>query len=130
MAYKTPTKILELRGSFDHNPSRKKERMNEPVVTNPLGNPPKRLTDQEKIAWREISNNCAYGVLTKADRHSLEIAAVLLAEFWVNSVNMKGTHLSALERLLAKFGMNPADRSKVRVPEPKKENPFAKHKRG
>ncbi len=129
MAHRTPTKVLELRGSFTHNPSRKRERMNEPIVTNPLGDPPTRLTPEQKNAWLEVSNNCCHGVLTQADRHSLEIAAVLLAEFWVNGVNMKGTHLNTLNTLLSKMGMTPSDRSKVSVPEPKKENPFAKFKK-
>lgn len=129
MAHRKPTAVLELRGSFSHNPSRKRERMNEPVVTSLLGDPPSRLTPEQKNAWLEIANNCANGVLTQADRHSLEIAAVLLSEFWANGANMKGVHLSALTTILSKFGMNPADRSKVTAPEQKSENPFAKHKR-
>lgn len=103
--------------------------MNEPVVTSPLGNPPERLKPEQRKAWREIANNCAFGVLTKADRHALEITSVLLAEFWMSGAAMSGTHISALERLLSKFGLTPADRSRVTVPQQKKENPFAKHKR-
>lgn len=128
MPHRKPTALLELRNSFANNPARKRD--NEPIVTEPLGMPPDRLTEDQAMAWQEIANNCAPGVLMQADRHSLEMAAVLLAEFWANSVNMKGTHINLLERLLSKFGMTPSDRSKVTASGgAEKENPFARFKK-
>lgn len=125
-----PTSILHLTGSLQKNPSRLKARTGEPQELGELGEPPDRLTALQAKAWREIGDNAAYGVLTKADRHSLEVAAVLLAEFWKNGAEMKGTHISMLNTLLSKMGMNPSDRSRVSVTEPKKVNPFAKFKTG
>ena len=113
-------------GSLQKNPSRLNARACEPRALGELGEPPGRLTDLQASAWHEIVDNAAYGVLTQADRHSLEVASVLLAEFWKNGAEMKGTHISMLNTLLSKMGMNPSDRSRVSVTEPKKENPFAK----
>ncbi len=127
MAHRKPTEILKLTGSLDHNPSRKREREAEPIVNEELGSPPERLTDQQKEAWREIVNNCASGVLTKADRHTTEMAAVLLAEFWTGGMFMKGFQINLLERILSKMGLNPSDRSRVKVPQQKKENPFTRN---
>ncbi len=124
-----PTAVLQLTGALERNPGRYHDRKTEPRLLDELGEPPKRLTEQQKEAWNEISDNCPCGVLTKADRHSLEMAAVLLAEFWANGAQMQGTHLSLLNTLLAKMGMNPSDRSRVTVPQPKKKNPFTKHVR-
>lgn len=126
MANRKPTAILQLTGALERNPGRYKERASEPKDLDALGDPPKRLTAQQKEAWNEITNNCPHGVLTKADRHTLELTVVLLAEFWANGVQMQGTHLSLLNTLLAKMGMNPSDRSRVTVQQPKTENPFAK----
>lgn len=124
-----PTNVLELTGSLNKNPSRREARTDEPRNLDELGKSPERLTAQQKEAWNEIANNCPHGVLTKADRHALEMTAVLLAEFWANGIQMQGTHLSLLNTLLAKMGMNPSDRSRVTVREPKNENPFSKHAR-
>lgn len=124
-----PTAVLQLTGALERNPGRYYDRATEPKSLDELGEPPKRLTAQQKEAWDEIANNCPCGVLTKADRHSLEMTAVLLAEFWANGAEMQGTHLSLLNTLFAKLGLNPSDRSRVTVPRPQKENPFSKNGR-
>lgn len=123
-----PTSILHLTGGFQKNPSRLKARAGEPKNLPDLGDPPNRLNDEQLKAWNEIVENSAYGVLTGSDRHSLEIAAVLLAAFWQNGANMPTANISILNSSLAKMGMNPSDRSRVTVQEPEKENPFAKFK--
>lgn len=121
-----PTNILELTGTFGKNPARRKERANEPKDLDGLGDPPKRLSGEQLKAWIEIVENAPFGVLTKGDRHSVEITAVLLAEFWEYGAEMKGSNLSLLNTSLAKLGMNPSDRTRVTVKESKKENPFSK----
>lgn len=120
-----PTSILHLTGAFQKNPSRLNERANEPKNLAELGEPPERLNVKQLEAWFEVVQNVPSGVLTKSDRHTLEITAVLLAEFWGSGAGMMGTHLNALNALLGKLGMNPSDRSKISVTESKKENPFA-----
>lgn len=121
-----PTNILNLTGAFDKNPARRKARANEPKDLGELGDPPQRLNAEQLKAWNEIVENAAYGVLTKSDRHSLEITAVLLAEFWETGALMTGTHLNILNTSLGKMGLNPSDRSRVTVQQQKEENPFAK----
>ena len=120
-----PTNILNLTGAFDKNPARRKARASEPKDLGELGDPPKRLNAEQLAAWHEIVENTAYGVLTRSDRHILEITAVLLAEFWQAGALMTGTHLNILNASLGKMGLNPSDRSRVTAQEPKKENPFA-----
>ena len=79
-----------------------------------------------KECWDEIAANVAPGVLTAADRISLEIASELLFEFRINPFDFASQKLTRLESLLAKFGMNPSDRSKMSVGKPDAPaNPFA-----
>lgn len=121
-----PTAILRLTGTEVKNPSRLRARENEPQDLPELGDPPKRLNDKQLEAWREIVANSAYGVLTGSDRHSLEIAAVLLAAFWRDGASMSAANISLLNSSLSKMGMNPSDRSRVTVQQPKAVNPFAR----
>ena len=65
-------------------------------------------------------------MLTDSDRLSLELAANLLAQFRADPVEFPAARLVRLEALLGKFGMTPADRSKVGgKKEAPKGNPFA-----
>ena len=114
-----PTNILNLTGAFERNPARRAARANEPKDLAGLGDPPKRLNGEQLKAWSEIVENAPYGVLTKGDRHSLEITSVLLAEFWETGALMTGTHLNILNASLSKMGLNPSDRSRVTAQEPK-----------
>jgi len=120
-----PTNVLKLSGAFEKNPYRGVIRANEPQNLDELGEPPDRLSEQQLKAWNEIIENSPYGVLTKGDRHTVELTSVLLAEFWEVGAGMMGTHLNMLNTLLAKMGMNPSDRSKVFAQNPRKENPFS-----
>jgi len=124
-----PTNVLRLSGAFDKDPQRGVARANEPQNLECVGEPPERLNDQQLKAWNEIIENSPYGVLTKGDRHTLELTSVLLTEFWVLGANMKGTHMSMLNTLLAKMGMNPSDRSRVTAQNSGKENPFSSNGR-
>jgi len=121
---RTPTNILRLRGSAPKkNPGRLRERENEPVEERPLGPPPKALTPKQRQAWKELADNSVPGVLGKADRHAVEIAACLLAE--VRGGEPTATIYAQLLRSLSMLGMSPADRSKVQLPAKPKHNPFA-----
>ena len=123
---RTPTKILELRNSYQAHPERKRER--EPVVAEPLGGPPASLNADTVAAWHEIAALAPHGVLIKADRISLEIAATLLVRFRTDP-DFTAANLSRLDGMLGRFGMNPAHRAKITVPDTaaKPENPFLRH---
>src|ERR1700687_5950467 len=70
---RTPTAILEARGSFINHKNRKAARAGEPVVTKRLGSPPKTCTDEQKKIWREFAKIVPPGVATHADRWAVEI---------------------------------------------------------
>jgi hypothetical protein len=113
-----------MRGAFKKNPQRARSRENEPIVVEPLGDAPKTFTGDKLEAWKDIVDTAPPGVLTKADRLAVEIAAGLLARHRIMPIT--GTDLSQLSAFLGKFGMTPSDRSKVSVAVPTKRtgNPF------
>lgn len=122
---RTATKILQLRGAFKKNPDRAKERENEPVVKNAISKtPPRHLSESEKKVWRELVKSCPAGVATTADSQTMELAVVLMNEFRTDRSDFNAAKISALKNLLGLFGMNPSDRTKLSVEQPKKENEF------
>lgn len=107
-----------MRGAFKKHPERAAERENEPIVVEPLGDPPKSFEGDKLQAWNDIVSTAPSGVLTKADRLAVEIAAGLLARHRIMPIT--GTDLSQLAGFLGKFGMTPSERSKVSVAVPTK----------
>lgn len=134
---RTNTIVLEMRGAFRKHPERKKEREGEPVVTEPLGDCPEYLSEPEQHAWADIVSTAPTGVLKRSDSIAVEKAASLLAlsRQWVVVEDCTGQRYatrpmtdgqhSQLISLLSKFGMTPADRSKVSVVKEPKLNRFA-----
>jgi hypothetical protein len=120
---KTPTRVLELRGSFKNNPNRQRER--EPEVTDSLSAPPDDFIPAEAKAWHMIASKAPMGVLTDADWPSVVMAAKLWAEFMADSAGFNTARLTRLHRILGDFGMNPSDRASLNIPKPKEPNPFA-----
>ena len=108
---RTPTAILEARGSFISHKNRKDARAGEPVVTKKLGSPPKSFTDQQKKLWREFAKVVPAGVATYADRWAVEIVVYAMAKFRAGTIS--GTETGQLTSLLPRFGLTPADRSRV-----------------
>src|ERR1700686_3609424 len=108
---RTPTAILEARGSFIGHKNRKDARAGEPVVTKRLGSPPKTFTDEQKKLWHEFAKIVPPGVATYADRWAVEIVVCAMAKFRAGSIS--GTETGHLTSLLSRFGLTPADRSRV-----------------
>ena len=108
---RTPTAILESRGSFIGHKNRKEARAGEPVVTKRLGSPPKTFTDEQKKLWREFAKIVPPGVATYADRWAVEIVVCAMAKFRAGTIS--GTETGHLTSLLSRFGLTPADRSRV-----------------
>lgn len=122
---RTPTNVLEMRGAFKANPQRREERKDEPVVHEPIGEPPKSFTADQLQAWNDLVTHCPSGVLTKADAMGVEEAARLLAKSRAGTADSNDRRLFA--NYLSRFGMTPADRSRVKVvfQDSKPSNPFA-----
>lgn len=112
-----PTKVLELRGSFDKDPQRRKARQHEPKVDAPLGPPPAYLDSSEVDRWADVAKMAPW--LTVADRVPVEIVARL----WARLVRREAAtpEIKILESTAAHLGLNPVDRTKVVAPvaEPK-----------
>ena len=119
---RTPTKVLDARGAFRRNPQRRRD--GEPEVRDPLGSAPDRLTDVERQCWLEIADSAPTGVLTKADRLTVEQASRLLA------LDLAGDLSSSDRKLflsvLGKLGLNPSDRARLSIPKVQADdNPYA-----
>jgi hypothetical protein len=108
---RTPTAILEARGSFIGHKNRKEARAKEPVVTKKLGGPPKALTDEQKEIWREFAKMVPEGVATYADRWAVEIVVCAMAKFRAGTIT--GAEAGQLTSLLSRFGLTPAGRRMV-----------------
>jgi len=118
-----PTNVLELTGAFKKNPLRRRE---DAEPAGELSAAPPHISGAVLHAWNDIAQYAPCDVLTDSDRITLELAANLLAQFRADPVEFPGAKLARLEAMLGKFGMTPADRSKVGgKKEAPKGNPFA-----
>ena len=116
------TQVLESSGAFRTHPERRRA---DPETSGEIGDPPEHLTESEQDTWEEIVKLALPGVLTLHDRVALEIATRLLDEFRTDSRSFAAARLARLEALLGRFGMTPADRSRVSARLPTECNPFA-----
>lgn len=111
---RTPTNVLELRGSFKRNPQRGRARINEPEPAGDIGDPPEHLTAVERGCWVELVGLCHEGVLCAADRPFLEYGARVFAQLRADP--FIDTKLATrFETICGRLGMTPADRSKVQI---------------
>ena len=123
---KTPTAILERRGSFDRNPQRRPKA--EPKPRGKIGDPPEHFNAAEVDCWNEIIQYSPRGVLTSADRFHLEQAARFLANLRAKAKGRKaltGGEIKSFVTLFGLMGLNPSDRSKVSVIDPGGEDAIA-----
>jgi len=116
-----PTAVLEASGAFINHPNRK--RPHEPKPDGVLGDPPQHLSQSERVLWFEIATEIPSGVATNADRPAFEILVCLFNQFR-QSRRITGAELSQLTGLFGRFGMTPADRSKVKVSNDNAQDPL------
>lgn len=114
-----PTNVLELTGAFKKDPQRRRR---DADPAGELTAPPAHINGAVLNAWNDVVKFAPLEVLTESDRLSVELAANLLAQFRNDPIEFPAAKLARLEALLGKFGMTPADRSKVGG---KKEKPKA-----
>ena len=89
-----------------------------------MGAVPDRLSEMEVKAWHEIVSHAPLGVLTEADRLTVELVARLLAMSWADFEHMTEGRLTRLLATLGTFGMNPSDRAKLSIEKIPDVNPF------
>jgi hypothetical protein len=120
--------MLELSGSAKKNKARMEAqgRGTEPQPDPEFGNVPRSLTPTQKKYWAELTDLVAPGVLTKADRWLVRLTVLMAEKVFDGTATSSQT--ATFERCLARLGMSPADRSKIKVSTPDAEpeaDPFA-----
>jgi phage terminase small subunit len=112
-----PLQIQQLKGADKKDPARYRDRVAAvPRNAAPLGEPPAHLSPSETVAWNELASMFAANVTCSADRWAVEIASCLMAKRRDNPDKFKAADAQLLVSLLSRFGMTPADRSKVSAP--------------
>jgi hypothetical protein len=113
-----PTDELDRRGAFDKNPKRGRERANEPVVNDELGDPPADFLNAKSptslgllACWNDVVAAAKEVKLNRGDRIHVEMTARQL--YKCRRDGAKAGDFGQLDRYLGKLGLNPADRSRV-----------------
>jgi hypothetical protein len=119
---RTPTNVLELRGALKKNPQRKRKAEPKPLAG--IGAFSEGPSDLASI-WDEIVAQTVPGVLTISDRIALEMVCRLMAEIRKKPEELSVGKVTALCNLLGRFGLTPADRSKVTLPDEKPDDEWA-----
>ena len=114
---RTPTAVLELRGSFKKNPQR--SRSDEPKPNGVIGDPPDTFDENLAAIWYELVSQTPANVLTRADRWAVEVACRLMQT--LRTGNYKASEVNALLSFLARMGLTPADRARIAIPKEKEE---------
>ena len=112
MPNRKPTNVLELSGSFKHNPNRRRA---DPPPAGEIGEAPDHLADDEKNLWKELVAQSPLGVLQASDRAALEIVCCLMAEFRNDRASFTPAKIGVLQRALSSLGHTPVDRSRLGV---------------
>src|SRR5215813_5284049 len=115
-----PTAILEASGAFLKNPQRKRD--SEVIPTGELGDPPSRLEREEIAMWHELAADLLPGVAKNSDRPAFELLVCLMVGF--TRKRLSGAELGQLTALQGRFGMTPADRSKVKASDDNAQDPL------
>jgi len=114
---RTPTNVLELRGAYKKNPQKKRKTEPKPLAgVGKFTEGPTSLTE----IWDEVVSQTVPGVMTISDRLALEMVCRLTAEIRLNPDEISVGKVSALCGMLGRFGLTPADRSKVTIPDVEK----------
>lgn len=106
---RTPTEVLELRGSFKKDPQR--QRPVGPKASGAIGDPPGHMAEAEAAIWHELVGNAPPNVLTSADRPTLELLSRLMAKFRADWLS--GAEMAIMRNCLTDLGWTPASRSKI-----------------
>lgn len=105
---RTPAKILELRGAFKQNPQRRREDSEGGAPFE--RDPPPHLPQGAVAAWHYVVARLPKITLFNSDEVAVEIAAKLLAQFWLTG---DLDTIKELRQWLDKLGMTPRARTQI-----------------
>lgn len=120
---RVPTALLEAKGSFLHNPARKRAREHEPVPR-AFGSAPSHLEKEEKKVWTELAQKLQPGVAGDSDEMAFEVLVCLVVNFRRRRKSCLPEivgEIAQMNKPFTQFGMTPSDRSRVKI-EPQKSN--------
>jgi len=124
MPGRKPSVIMELNGTYKHNPSRRRKTVEPSEV--PIGEPPAHLGEDQAAIWREIRDIAPPMVLKHCDGVALEMMTVLVLKLRTAPFTMTAADAGQLRNYLGEFGMTPASREKFSVDQtPKKADTFS-----
>ncbi len=107
------------------NPGKRPINDQEPEIIEPLGTPPAGWQAGAKVLWHEMVDCAPEAVLTKADRHLMEIAVRLLAQIRSNA-EVNAATVAQFRACLSEMGMTPSARTRLYTGgRSGTENPFA-----
>ena len=120
-----PTAILELTGAFKKDPQRAERRIGEPIPVGEIGDPPDCFDDELRAIWFDyVEKQCAPGVAKSSDRGAMEgLCRVTLR---CRQPEARSSDFALLKAFLQQFGLSPASRSLVSVPQEENGNEFAR----
>jgi hypothetical protein len=107
-APRKPSNILELKGAFKKDPSRRRKPLKAPE--GPFGDPPDGFDAEQRACWLEVLDLAPPQVLKRADRVQVELLASLLAEFRAARYAFPASKIGHMRLLLGSLGMTPSSR--------------------
>ena len=118
-----PNHLKLLNGSAKQHPERHREDHLIPEPENGIGSAPKHLDPEVQVIWDEVVELIPKGVAGDSDRLSLELLCRVLFEIRTTE-KFIASHYQQFISLASRFGLTPADRQRVKVPEKPKTSGF------
>ena len=122
-----PTAMLEASGAFNKNPSRRRDREDEPIPEGPLGSPPADWVERAAAGdstsqtwvkiWDEVIEMAQFGVLSSMDRLHVENICYLehrIRRMARGYIKWSTSDFSECNKHLGQIGCIPSERSRVK----------------
>jgi len=126
-ARRKPTAMLEASGAFNKNPSRRRDREDEPIPEGPLGGPPEDWLEGAAAGsaqcqawikiWEEVTAMAQFGVLSSMDRIHTENICYLqhrIRRMARGYMKWSTSDFNELNKHLGQIGCIPSERSRVK----------------
>ena len=118
-----PNYLKVLNGSAKQHPERHRDDHLIPEPENDIGEAPSHLDAAVALIWDEVVELIPQGVAGDSDRLALELLCRVLFEIRT-SEKFIASHYQQFVSLASRFGLTPADRQRVKVPEKPKASGF------
>jgi hypothetical protein len=118
-----PREIAELKGAAKHNPKRYRDRYAK--SKQPLGKPPKHLSEAGQGIWFEIESYAIEGTIRAPQRLIMEATCELVAEFRDNPREFPVAKHNTLRSNLAELCLTTNSQQKLKVEEAPEDGPYS-----